>query len=321
MTNSKMHLPLPTFSFVIPAYNEASDIADTLEAAWAQRYPAREVIVVDDGSTDATRAILRELKNAGRELTLIEHQKNRGIAATRNTGLLAASGDVVVFLDADDHPAPDFLQRLVPLYQQGVESVCVESRVEHQDVIGRYIQAEHELYYVGGKWVGFSAAFSCRREVALAVLFPEELPGAEEVEFFARLMDRGFSCATDFSIVVGRRFPTSIRGFRRQWVARARPVPYVCHRVRGRRTAIVVGRRALVTAWALAMTLAIVPAAIEAFRRARKSPRDLRDLPAFWFLYHVQLVARRTGEWRGVLEILRSGRGFASSHGALSRIE
>lgn len=295
-----------TFSFVIPAYNEADDIAQTLEAVRSQRYPAHEIIVVDDGSTDGTQEIVRQLADRGRPITLIEHDQNRHIAAARNTGLRAATGDIVVFLDADDTVPPDFLERLVPSYWSGVDCVCVESQVEHGDTVARYIQAEHELYFGGGDWVGFSAGFSCRREAALGVLFPEELGGAEEVVFFERLMERGFSCATDFSLVIGRRFPTTISGYWKQWVARARPAPHICYFVRERPLPVVIARRVLVGARALVSTLAVLPAIFAARQRAAKSPRGLGDLPAFWFLHHVQLIASRVGEWQGVLRLMRN---------------
>ena len=326
MTNSEMNLPLPTFSFVIPAYNEAADIADSLKAVWDQQRSAKEVIVVDDGSTDGTTGILRDLASSGRNVTLIEHAENRGLAAARNTGVQAATGDVVVFLDADDQPAPDFLERIAPYYTQGFDCVCVESQVMHDDLFGRYMQAEHEVFYRPDRWVGYSAAFSCRRGAALAALFPEVLPGAggyEDVEFFNRLMDRGFSVATDFSIMIGLRVPADARGFWKQRVSRGLSAPYLCRFVKGRPMPVVAGRRALAVGRTLALLLLIVPALIGAFRRARRSPRRLRDLPAFWLLYHVARIARHIGEWRSVYEILRRGGTSArpTGHEALSTSE
>lgn len=312
MTSSR-----PTFAFVIPAYNEAADIPDTLEAVWAQEYPAEEVIVVDDASGDETPAIVRELQNRGRPVILIQHEKNRGLAAARNTGALAATSDVVVFLDADDQPAPDFLQRLAPLYQQGFDCVSVESRVMHDDLFGRYFQADHEVLYTGKRAgeTGYTAAFSCRREAALAVPFSEALPGAgggEDVEFFERLMDRGYSRAVDFTIVVGLRLPTGAGRFCKHWVRRGRSKPYLCHFVKKRPMAVVVGRRVLAIGRTLALVFTVAPTVAAAFKRARRSPRRLRDLPAFWVLYHVELVGPRMGELRSVFEILRSSRSSAS---------
>lgn len=314
-----MNSSFPTYSFVIPAYNEAADIADTLESVWAQRYPAQEIIVVDDASTDETPDIVRDLKNRGRDVTLIAHEMNRGLAAARNTGALAAQGDVVVFLDADDQPPPDFLQRLTPLYSQGFDCVSVGARVSHRDVFGRYYQADHEVCYTGTRAskVGYTAAFSCRRDVALSVPFAEELPGAgggEDVEFFEGLMRRGYSRAADFSIVVDLRLPTGLRGFWKHWVRRGRSKPYLCHFVKRRRMAVVVGRRVLVIGRTIVLVLTFAPAAVAAVRRARRSPRRLRDLPAFWLFYHLELVGPRIGELRSILEIFKSRRISTSQH-------
>jgi glycosyltransferase involved in cell wall biosynthesis len=252
-------------------------------------------------------------------LTIIEHPENRGSAAARNTGVEAATGDVVVFLDADDEPAPDFLERLASYYERGFDCVCVESRVMHDDVVGRYIQAEHEVLYGGGQWVGFSAGFSCRRGAALSTRFPEEIPGAggEDVEFFERLMEQGFSSASDFSIVVGRHFPTTIRGYWKQWVGRGRPVPYICRFLRKRSTSVVVVRRVFTAGRTFALFVGVVPAVVGAARRARRSPRRMRDFPAFWLLYHVARIARHVGEWKSVFSLVKR-RTVSARHEAVS---
>lgn len=86
-----------TVSVVIPAYNAATFLGEAIESVFAQDGPAREVIVVDDGSTDATGAVAASFA----EVRVIT-QANGGIAAARNTGLREASAPVVAFLDADD---------------------------------------------------------------------------------------------------------------------------------------------------------------------------------------------------------------------------
>lgn len=86
-----------TVSVVIPAYNAATFLGEAIESVFAQDGPAREVIVVDDGSTDATGAVAASFA----EVRVIA-QANGGIAAARNTGLREASAPVVAFLDADD---------------------------------------------------------------------------------------------------------------------------------------------------------------------------------------------------------------------------
>lgn len=88
----------PTISVVIPVYNGAAFVADAVASVRAQTVAAREIIVVDDGSTDATAEVVRGLGEDVRYL----HQGNRGPAAARNRGVAAAAGDWIAFLDADD---------------------------------------------------------------------------------------------------------------------------------------------------------------------------------------------------------------------------
>jgi len=88
----------PLVSVVIPAYNSAAYIAEAIESALGQDYPALEVIVIDDGSTDQTVSIVSKY---GDRVKLVA-QKNKGSGAARNLGIRAASGKYIAFLDADD---------------------------------------------------------------------------------------------------------------------------------------------------------------------------------------------------------------------------
>ena len=93
---------------VIPAYNRAHMLEGAIASAFAQRpLPPAEVIVVDDGSDDATAAVAERLG-----ATVIRHPHNRGLAAARNTGLEAASSPWVALLDSDDVWLPDHLAHL-----------------------------------------------------------------------------------------------------------------------------------------------------------------------------------------------------------------
>jgi glycosyltransferase involved in cell wall biosynthesis len=88
----------PTFSVVIAAYRAAETVGEAVASALDQTYPAREVIVVDDGSTDNLAGALSPF---GDRITLIR-KENGGGASARNVGLAAASGDFFAILDADD---------------------------------------------------------------------------------------------------------------------------------------------------------------------------------------------------------------------------
>lgn len=100
-------------SVVVPAYRAERWIAHLLAALAAQTYPPREIVVVDDASPDGTAAAAEACaKESGIPLRLLRHERNRGVSAARNTGLDAARGEYVLFLDADDDVDPGFLQAL-----------------------------------------------------------------------------------------------------------------------------------------------------------------------------------------------------------------
>jgi glycosyltransferase involved in cell wall biosynthesis len=94
------------FSVIIPAYNSAATLARAIDSVRVQTYPAHEIIVIDDGSTDTTAAVAR---GYGEAVYLLQ-QANAGVAAARNAGARAATGDWLAFLDADDWYASDRLR-------------------------------------------------------------------------------------------------------------------------------------------------------------------------------------------------------------------
>lgn len=108
-------------SVIVPAYNASAYIREAVDSALEQVYPSIEVIVVDDGSTDETRRILR---GYGSRIQVI-HQPNSGSAAACNTGVHAAKSAWIAFLDADDIWLPDKLSR------QFAE--CGDKQISHTD--------------------------------------------------------------------------------------------------------------------------------------------------------------------------------------------
>lgn len=100
--------PPPTFSVVVAAYQAGPTLAEAVASAIDQTYPALEVVVCDDGSTDATSAVLAGFGDRVRAF----RQPNRGEAAAKNAAVRAARGDYVVVLDADDVFLPRRLEAL-----------------------------------------------------------------------------------------------------------------------------------------------------------------------------------------------------------------
>lgn len=110
-------------SIVIPAYNAELCLRETLDSALRQTYPAHEIIVVDDGSRDRTEEIARSF---GDRIRYIK-QQNQGIAGARNTGIRAATGDWVAFLDHDDLFLPEKLEKEVAAAEKNPQLVVVYS--------------------------------------------------------------------------------------------------------------------------------------------------------------------------------------------------
>ncbi len=98
----------PLVSILIPAYNSEEWIADTLQSAIAQTWPRKEIIVVDDGSSDRTAEVARRF--ASNEVSVVS-KENGGAAAARNRALQLSQGDYIQWLDADDLLAPDKIEK------------------------------------------------------------------------------------------------------------------------------------------------------------------------------------------------------------------
>ena len=100
-------------SVIIPCYNELNTIDDIINAVNAAPYPDKEIIIVDDCSTDGTREKLKqEIENSGRVSKVLYHAINQGKGALR-TGIQAATGDLVIIQDADMEYDPNEYPRLV----------------------------------------------------------------------------------------------------------------------------------------------------------------------------------------------------------------
>jgi len=92
--------PEPCVTVVIPCYNNGEEIIRSISSIQKQSYSNTQIILVNDGSTDAkTLSLLSSLQD---KVEIVEHATNRGLPAARNSGFAAASGDFVLFLDADD---------------------------------------------------------------------------------------------------------------------------------------------------------------------------------------------------------------------------
>jgi glycosyltransferase involved in cell wall biosynthesis len=102
----------PLVSVVVPVYNGEAFLAEAIASLLAQRHPAIEIVVVDDGSVDGSAAVARRFG----EPVQYHAQQHAGVAAARNAGLLQACGELIGFLDQDDLWAEDKLEVLLPYF-------------------------------------------------------------------------------------------------------------------------------------------------------------------------------------------------------------
>jgi glycosyltransferase involved in cell wall biosynthesis len=117
---------LPAISIVCPCFNHGGFVKEMLESVWAQSFPAYEVVLVNDGSTDDTQKILDGLLHE--KLTVI-HTANRGPAAARNKGIAKARAPIILNLDADDKIAPSLLEKAYRIFQADPQVGIVHSEV------------------------------------------------------------------------------------------------------------------------------------------------------------------------------------------------
>jgi glycosyltransferase involved in cell wall biosynthesis len=121
----------PTVAVIVPCFNVERVVARCLESLLAQDYPESrlQLVVVDDGSRDRTWERLQPFRQAP-GVTLLRHERNRGLAAARNTGIRAGDSEVVGFLDSDMVVAPDWLRRLLAVLADAeVVGVLGENRL------------------------------------------------------------------------------------------------------------------------------------------------------------------------------------------------
>ena len=127
----------PLVSIVIPCFNAAPYVGDAIRSGLEQTYPHREVIVIDDGSTDGSVDVLKSFGSAIRW----ETGPNRGACAARNRGWQMAQGELIQFLDADDWLYPQKLERQVAALAASPEAtpVCDGEVIEDGQVVKRFI--------------------------------------------------------------------------------------------------------------------------------------------------------------------------------------
>jgi glycosyltransferase involved in cell wall biosynthesis len=201
----------PTVTVLIPAYNRESYIAAAVDSILAQTFQDFEVLVIDDGSTDATAEIVRAYRDP--RVRLLENTTNQGISRTSNRGLDAARGRYVAILDSDDYACPPRLARQVAFLDAHPDHGEVGSWGAWMDGRGR-ITGKIKQQPLSDGAIRTQLLFSCcinnrsvmgRTALFRALRYPEDQVVSANYEMHRRVIRRHKVANLPEVLVVGRR--------------------------------------------------------------------------------------------------------------------
>jgi glycosyltransferase involved in cell wall biosynthesis len=191
-----------SISVIIPAYNAERYLREAMASIQAQSHPVKEIILVDDGSTDGTAALAKSMSG----ITVLQ-QANAGVAAARNTGVQAARGTLLAFLDADDEWTPDAVASNLRVLTSQPEAHGAIGLSE--EFISLDVPADVAQRYAArsiDRTALFCGAMLLRREaMSSAGLFSTESAGGDFVEWFLRAQRLGICLARNPQVTLRRR--------------------------------------------------------------------------------------------------------------------
>jgi len=175
-------------SVIVPLYNKAEFVGQTIESVLAQTYKNFEVIVVNDGSTDDSEKI------AAKYPTKLLNISNRGIAGARNAGVLNSIGEAILPLDADDWIDPTYLEKTVPMIRCNVGFVSTDMQrfgMQDQCLPAKIKTAKEALEYNE-----IPVCSLIRREAFLETGgYTPRVPGYEDWNMWVEILKRGWKMA------------------------------------------------------------------------------------------------------------------------------
>ncbi len=207
----------PRVSVLIGAYNNATTLERAIDAILAQTVSDLELLLIDDGSRDATPQVIAAAVARDERVRALSMGRNVGISRSLNEGLAAARAPVVAVNDADDHSAPERLERQLALLAARPEVAVVGSRMHEVDPAGRPL-APRTSFRAGdvNDWLlrfnpipNTSAAF--RRDAALAIGgYDPRYRYAMEYDLWLRLADEHVIVALDEPLSTRVMSPTNV---------------------------------------------------------------------------------------------------------------
>jgi len=184
-------------SVIIPNYNNAHYLGIAIQSVLRQTYTDYEIIVVDDGSKDASRELVAKFG----ESVIYVYQENQGLAGARNTGIQMAKGELICLLDADDEWHPEYLQQMIALSNKNPDALVFYCMAQCMDADG------HDLpQFVGGPPVDSKILYQAllranfiipstvmfrRKPIIEAGCFDADLRSCEDWDLWLRILPTG----------------------------------------------------------------------------------------------------------------------------------
>lgn len=204
-------MTLPIVSVIVPTHNRAHYLGQALASLRDQTLGEIEIIVVDDGSTDDTPALLAAFGD--QRLVVVRHAVNRGIPAARNSGLERAGGRYVAWLDSDDIARPDRLERQAAYLTAHPDTAMIGCCAGKIDPAGRRIAGTRVPPFDDGAiqaWLLFRSAFQQssimgRSEILKAFPYHPANPVCEDYDVFLRLGAAGHRLENLPLVLIDRR--------------------------------------------------------------------------------------------------------------------
>jgi glycosyltransferase involved in cell wall biosynthesis len=207
---------MPRVSIIIPVHNGATTIRETIESALGQTFTDFELIVIDDGSSDSTLAILHEFHDP--RVKVVAGAKS-GLSSSRNRGLALAGGELIAFLDADDLWLPDKLKAQVAALDEHPDAGLAYVWTDYIDAAGRFMHPGQHACRAGwvlepllvGNFIETGSNPVVRRAaIDQCGSFDESLTAAEDWDLWLRVAMRYRFIAVPQALVLYRVHPSSM---------------------------------------------------------------------------------------------------------------
>lgn len=196
----------PLVSVVVPTFNRAPTLQRAVESVFTQNSDSWELIIVDDGSTDETQRIVSGFRD--RRVQYLQRETNSGPSAARNTGIAAARGDFIAFLDSDDHWSPQKLALDIRVFSSRDSIGLVYSGSAFTDRHGQLVRdvpsRQGRVYdqLLARDFIGCCSRVTARASVLEAVGgFDEQIVNEEDWDLWVRIAERyEIGCVRECSV-------------------------------------------------------------------------------------------------------------------------